>query len=218
MTAKARLGKLRSIVALLTAETRFATNLQCLFARCADKPDVLDPFGHEPEVWGFTSTRDAIHMALISTLGRIHDSAKSDGACFAAARACLADSGVRNLIIEMEVPEDMDSTAELIQSVLPAMDDPDLQNLVGILREVRDKRVAHRDHHVRAYRAKYGDERKLLEMTIPIVHDLGSIVFGTNTHLRQHQSKAEKLADRFWRTVAAGQKRQKAARKRAANG
>jgi len=207
MTAGSRLDKVRSITGLLTSETRYAINLQRMFARCADKMDVLSPFDHEPEVWGFSTVQSALHMSLISTLGRIHDSANHNESSLEAARRCLTDPGVRRLLLSQE--EDPADVALYLDELLRAMDNPELREMVTIIREVRDKRVAHRDHRKRVYRARYGHERELLELTVPIVHDLGIIVHGVHTQLQSHLEQTVQLADRFWRTVAAGQRKKK---------
>lgn len=200
MTTDARLDKARSILALLTSETRFATNMERMFARCADKADVLGAFSYTPELWGFQVTRDALHMTLISTLGRIHDTANGDNACFETLRECLLDQGVRGLVLQGA--DDVDDLAMRMDAALAAMAAPELKERVSVVRELRNKRIAHRDRKVRAYRAKYGDERRLLEMTTPIVHELGRIVFGIYSDLLTHDASVRRLADTFWRALA----------------
>lgn len=183
-----------------------------MFARCADKADILHAFSYTPELWGFQVARDALHMALISTLGRIHDTASSDNACFDTLRECLLDPGVRELVLRGA--DDGDDVARRLDAVLAAMTESRMMERVSVVRELRNKRIAHRDRKVRAYRAKYGDERRLLKMTTPIVHELGRIVFGIYSDLLTHDTSVRRLADTFWRTLAKGPRSRRRAKRR----
>jgi hypothetical protein len=100
MTATARLEKARRILTMVVADVEHAIKLQAMWARCADKPDVLGAFNHTRDAWGFNIARDAIHMSLMVTLGRIYDTSGGEPASIPSLMRILRDKDVCRLCIE----------------------------------------------------------------------------------------------------------------------
>jgi hypothetical protein len=171
-----------------------------MWARSADKPDILGVMNNSREAFGFGAVRDAIHRDLIITLLTTLEPGQSRSACMPALFDIAEDSSVVELMQERSR-----RPKEVKRRLATAKSKFDLlvrSKEVKALRTVRNKVIAHVANRPVAHKAKYGDERKVLEAIIPIFEDLAAAIQDRDFKLGAKRDRWHSHADTFWTHVA----------------
>jgi len=200
LSADQRLKKADKILDSIRMGLQRAIALHEMWARCADKRDILDRMDRSIEGFGFGVVRDAIHRDLVITLLTVVLPGQDTSACIPALLDIVEDSSVVNLMKERSTqPKRVE---ERIKSAKVKSDSLVKSREVGTLRTVRNKLIAHIVYDNVAHGAKYGDERKVLEQAIPIFEDLALAIKDRDFGLKAKPNQWRRHADAFWTHIA----------------
>lgn len=198
--AQRLLVKAEKILAITQATLLHAITLNEMWERCADKRDILDTMKGSHEAFGFTVVRIAIYRDFVITLLTVLEKGDDRSACIPALLNIAEDNSVVKLMKERSMrPIEVERRIATAKSKFASLVD---SGEVKALRKMRNKLIAHVEYRNVAHNAKYGDERKMLERTIPIFEDLAVAIKDRDFRLEVKRDQWCKHSDAFWRHVA----------------
>jgi hypothetical protein len=162
----------------------------------ANKPDVTGAMNGTSEAIAFGGIRDAVHMAIVQGLMRIHDRDRRAiglGHIF----ADLDDPRVPIWIKKQRWSRNIDVNTE-IDAARAIFLSTDHQRQLTALKVLRDQHISHHDLSPVNHGAKYGFERDLLASTLKIIEHLDLAVNGASNEFDTITSDHDRCSDDFW--------------------
>jgi hypothetical protein len=194
MSDAQRLLKAEDIVRKLNEQAVRAIALRAMWARCADKEDVLYAMRPDHLTPGFRIVRDSLHIDLILTLMRLHERAPQEPASIPAVVEILSDPNIQRALGEVGRRDAARECLELFDE-LP-------RDVLRRLRQLRDRVLAHNDRRGLEMEPTVGDETLLLNKSLAIVSAMDLAIRGNGSFLSEPQQFWDALADGFWEHVA----------------
>jgi hypothetical protein len=188
-----------SLVRMLR-EIHFAMRLRGLWQRCDDDLDILDRMRGTFEGTAFDALRDALHMSLVQSLMRLHDTAKGTVSVPRLIRA-LEHPAVAVALRRTAWAPKVDPDMRLARA-RARYQAPEVLIWVKSLKTLRDELIAHTAAMPTLHGAKYGFESRLLDTAIAVYEDLDLVVTGTSNEFDVEESTYAAQANAFWLHVA----------------
>jgi hypothetical protein len=179
MIARQRLMKAEKILATAGTEMHRSCALYAMWAGCNNHA-VLDNITGTKAARGFSFVRDALYRDLVVTLLTVLEKGQDGSACIPALLKITNDPEVVELMKAKSMrPDEVEGR---ILSAKQGFKQLEGDGMLRSLRKLRNKAIAHVEHRDVKHGAKYGDERKVLERTIPVFEDLAVAVRDREYH------------------------------------
>jgi hypothetical protein len=195
-----RLEGVRQTLRMMSVDLRFAMRLQAVWDRCADKGDILDRMRGTYEGAAFDAARDGLHMSLVQSVMRPHDTSKGAASFPRLFNALKRPETAR--AIQSRAWASRVGSAALISSAQSKLASSDVTQWVAALKTLRDEYIAHSSIEQGDHGAKYGFEGKLLAVSISAFSDLDLAVNNMSNGFDDEMDEYEAQADAFWKHVA----------------
>jgi len=181
-------------------EIRFGMRLNALWQRCASEVDILDRMRGTLEGAAFDSLRDGLHMSLVQSVMRLHDSTKGT-VSFGRVFKALARPEMAQAVAGLDWSTKVGSVAK-VAAARTKLSATDVQQWMDALKTLRDEHIAHSGAERGAPEAKYGFERRLLSVSIEAFEELDLAINAASNDFEFEEQQYAAQADAFWSHVA----------------
>jgi hypothetical protein len=195
-----RLEQPRVNLVRMLREIHFAMRLRGLWQRCDDDLDILNRMRGTIEGAAFDTLRDALHMSLVQSLMRLHDTAKGTVSVPRLLRV-LEQPAIAAALRGTPWAPKVDPDMRLARA-RARYQAPEVLTWLKSLKLLRDELIAHTAVAPTPHGAKYGFESRLLDVAVAVYEDLDLAITGTSNELDIDASTFAAQADAFWLHVA----------------
>jgi hypothetical protein len=196
MSTRQRILKAEDIVRHLNQQIVRAIALRAMWARCADHEDILCAMRSEHLAPGFRVIRDSLHIDLILTLMRLHDTPAQEPLSIPVVVEILRDPAVQQSLCNSGA-EGATIEALALYEAVPG-------DLLRRLRQHRDRVLAHNDRRGLDVEPTMGDETTLLRQSAEIVTAMDRAIRRNGGFFAEPEKFWTLLAHGFWSEVARG--------------
>ncbi len=203
MSAQQRLERLQKLLGHIREDVFHCIRFYELFARCADKRDILDAMSYSKPQAGFSASRDALHMSLMSALNRIYD-LHADTASLKSILSIVKDQAVVDLILASKDEKQREEIRARLKYAIETCDKAVDSESARQIRGLRDRFLAHRDPRGRIDGLKHGQERELLEVAWPVISTFIEIFSEDHPHFDVMVMDWKQHSDNFWSNALNG--------------
>jgi len=171
-----------------------------VWIRCAEKRDIIDRVNTTTSFIApaFMVLRDALHKNLVLTILKLFDR-NGKTASLVTTINFIAEKGLaQNLGNANQIPNPEQHLENIRIKLKEVMGMPEFNSI----RVLRNTVIAHNDFAKPAHGAKYGDERKVLEVGLECVVAVRLLVEGTNADYADWKEIFAREANKFWEHLA----------------